>query len=76
MQGMLKIKGCTAGEIVIFVIAAFLAPACGYAKAQPAKPKNQCVACHTDLNTIIRLSSEVTQIRPVSGKSAEASGEG
>ena len=73
---MLKKKVSVAGEIVVFAIAAFLAPACGYIKAQPVKAKNECIACHTDLNTIIRLSSEATLIRPASGKSAEASGEG
>jgi hypothetical protein len=76
MKSMLKKKGYGAGRIVVFAIAAFLAPACGHAKAELTKAKNECVACHTDLNTMIRLSSEIKQIRPASGKSAEASGEG
>lgn len=76
MKSMLKKKGSAASEIVIFTIVAFLAPACGYIKAQPAKANNECIACHTDLNTIIRLSSEATRIRPASGKSAEGAGEG
>ena len=73
---MLKKKGCAASEIVVFAIVTFLAPACGYIKAQPAKANNECIACHTDLDTIIRLSSQVAHIRPALGKSAEASGEG
>ena len=76
MKSMLKKKGFAVGEIVIFAIAAFMAPACGYIQAQPAKAKNECIACHTDLNTIIRLTSEIAQIRPALGKSAEGAGEG
>ncbi len=76
MKNLLKKKGYAAGQIVVFAIAAFLAPACGYAKAKPAEAKSECIACHTNLNRIIRLGSEIKKIRPESGKSAEASGEG
>ena len=73
---MMKIKSCAAGEMVVFVIVTFLAPACGYTKARPEKVKNECIACHTDLNTIIRLSSEVAHMGPASGKSPMGAGEG
>jgi hypothetical protein len=76
MKNLLKKKGAKAGLIVFFVIAAFLGPAAAYAKAEPAKSKSECIACHTDLNRIIRLSSEIEQIRPESRRSEEASGEG
>jgi len=75
MKNLLKKKGYGAGLIVVFVIAAFLGPAAAYAKAEIAEAKSECIACHTDLNRIIRLSSEIEQIRPKLGKSAEASGE-
>lgn len=76
MKSLLKKKGYAAGPIVVFAIAAFLAPACGYPKAKPAEAKSECIACHTDLNRIIHLSSEIEQIKPESDKSAEGSGEG
>ncbi|MCK4485313.1 MAG: hypothetical protein KAU38_00945 [Desulfobacterales bacterium] len=71
----MKKKDYGAGLIVVFVIAAFLGLAAAYAKAEPAKSKSECIACHTDLNRIIRLSSEIEKIRPKLGKLAEASGE-
>ena len=76
MKSMLKKKGYVAGQMVVFAIAAFLVSACAFAKPELTKAKNECIACHTDLNTIIGLTSEIEQIRPASGKSVEASGEG
>jgi len=76
MKNLLKKKGYRAGLIVVFAVAALLGPAAAYAKAEPAEAESECIACHTDLNRIIRLISEIEKIRPESGKSPEASGEG
>jgi hypothetical protein len=76
MNSLLKNKGHRAGLIVVFAIAAFLGPAEGYAKAEPAEVKSECVACHTDVKNLVRLSSEIEKIRPESRKSAETAGEG
>ena len=37
---------------------------------------NQCVACHTNLKPLIRLSWEVEKVKPELKKSAENAGEG
>ena len=77
MKSLLKKKGHRAGLIVIFAIVAFLGPARGYAKAEAAEAKSECIACHTDVKNLVRLSSEIEEIRPKLGKSAaEAAGEG
>jgi len=76
MKNLLKKKGYGAGLIAVFAISALLGPAAAYAKAESAEVKSECIACHTDINRIIRLTSEIEQIRPQSGKSTEASGEG
>ena len=76
MKGLLKKKSYGAGLIAVFTISALLGPAAVYAQVEPAKPRSECIACHTDLDRIIRLSSEIEQIRPESDKTAEGSGEG
>jgi hypothetical protein len=77
MKRLLKKKGYGAGLIAFFAISTLFGPAAAYAQAEAAKSRSECVVCHTDLNKIIRLSSEIEKIRPESDKSAaEASGEG
>jgi hypothetical protein len=76
MKSLLKKKGHMAGLIVVFAIVDFLGPARGYAKAEAAEGKSECIACHTDVKKLIRLSREVQKIRPKLGKSAETLGEG
>lgn len=77
MKSLSKKKGHRAGFIVVFAIAAFLSPARVYAKAEAVEAKSECIACHTHVKKLIRLSSEIEKIRPEPGKSAaEAAGEG
>jgi len=76
MKSLLKKKGYRAGLIAVVAIAAFLGPARGYAKAEAAEAKSECIACHTDVKQLIRLSSEIEKIRPKLGMSAETLGEG
>jgi hypothetical protein len=76
MKNLLKKKSYRTGLIVVFAVAALLGPAAAHAKAEPGEATSECIACHTDLNRIILLISEIEKIRPESRKSAEASGEG
>ena len=76
MKNLLKKKGYGAGLIAVFAVAAMLGSAAAYAKAEPAEAKSECMVCHTDLDRIIRLSSEIEKARPKLGKSAETIGEG
>jgi hypothetical protein len=73
MKSLLKNKGNGAGLIVVFAVMTFLGPAREYAKAEA---KSECIACHTDLKELIRLSREIEKIRPGPSKSAETSGKG
>ena len=75
MKSPLKKKRHRTGLIVVFGIAAFLGPARGYAKPEGAQAKSECIACHTDMEELIRLSWEIEKIRLKPGKSAETSGE-
>jgi hypothetical protein len=76
VKNLLKKKSYGAGLIAVFAILASLGPVAAYAKAENAKVKSECIVCHTDVNRIISLTSEIEQIRPQSGESTEASGEG
>jgi hypothetical protein len=46
------------------------------ATAEKSLTQSQCVACHTDVKGLIRLSWEVEKLRPKPVQSAEISGEG
>lgn len=76
MKNLLKNKGYGGVLIAVFAIAALLGPTAAYAKGEPAKSKSECITCHTDIDRIIRLSSEIEKTRPKLGKSTETLGEG
>jgi len=44
--------------------------------ASETPPQSQCVACHSNLKSLIRLCWEVEKKRPKTGTSAETAGEG
>lgn len=65
------------GVIIAFALIVFsLYPTQGYAKAETAEARSECITCHTDVKKLIRLGWEIEKIRPKPGKSAETSGEG
>ncbi|NVL90458.1 MAG: hypothetical protein HWN69_05605 [Desulfobacterales bacterium] len=72
----MKKKCHRAGLIVVFAIAVFLGPAHGYAKAETAEAKSECITCHTDVKKLIRLGWKIEKTRPKPGKSAETAGKG
>jgi hypothetical protein len=62
-------------------VSVLISPAAPHLDAQDsprATPPVQstCIACHTDVKGLIRLSWEVEKIRPKQAQSAETSGEG
>jgi len=76
MNNLLNKKGHIVGLIVIFAIAALLGHDREYVNAEAAEAKSECIACHTDVKNLVRLSSEIEKIRPESRKSVETAGEG
>ena len=75
MENPFKKKWVRTGLIVVFAIAVFLDPARGHTKIEAVEAESECIACHTDVEKLARLSREIEKIRPKLGKSAETSGE-